>query len=436
MLRRSFRGFVSAIVVLIMVSGLAGVVASLAAGSSVCSPLSPPSETIIKVATLEQLQQAVSNATRGATILVADGTYNLNGVSLVFNTPDVTLRSASGDRAAVVLDGAYQSRVIVLINASHVTLADLTLRHAHKYAIHVMSAAQGDTVNTHIYNVYIIDPGEQAIKISTATPGHYSDNGEIACSRIELTDAGRPRIQNNCYTGGIDAHKARGWLVRDNVIEGFWCPEGLAEHAVHFWDGSRDTMVERNRLNNNARGIGFGMMDKGSTRMYPDNPCPTAQGYVDHYGGTIRNNFIFTCRKDLFAAQDGADCGICLWQSCQTQVLHNTVYSTDPLRTFTSIEWRFGNTRVDIINNLVNVAMQERDGASANVSGNVTNAQADWFVSAELGDLHLVETATSVIDHATSLAGVTDDIDGGCRPAGPTADVGAHEYGASSRCSQ
>ena len=80
--------------------------------------------------------------------------------------------------------------------------------------------------------------------------------------------------------------------------------------------------------------------------------------------------------------------------------------------------------------------MQERDGASANVLGNVTNAKADWFVNAELGDLHLVETATSVIDRATSLAGVTDDIDGACRPAGPTADVGAHEYGASPRCSQ
>jgi hypothetical protein len=251
-----------------------------------------------------------------------------------------------------------------------------------------------------------------------------------------LTDAGRPRIRNNCYTGGIDAHKARGWLVRDNVIEGFWCPEGLAEHAVHFWDGSRDTVVERNVLKDNARGVGFGMMDSGSTRAYPDAPCPAAQGYVDHYGGTIRNNFIFTSRKDLFAAQDGADCGICLWQSCQTQVLHNTVYSTDPLRTFSSIEWRFGNTRANIINNLVNVPMKERDGGSANVSGNVSNAKADWFVNAGLGDLHLVKTATSAIDQATSLAGVTDDIDGACRPAGPTADVGAHEYGASSRCSQ
>jgi len=436
MLRSSFRGFVSAIVVLVIASGIAGVVASPAAGNSGCPPLPPPGETIIKVTTVEQLQHAVDNATPGTTILVGEGTYNLNGVSLFFNIPDVTLRSASGDRTAVVLDGAYQSRTIVQLNASHVTLADLTMRRARKYAIHVMSTPRGDTVNTRIYNVHIIDPGEQAIKITTASPGHYSDSGEIACSQIELTDAGRPRIQNNCYTGGIDAHKARGWLVRDNVIEGFWCPEGLSEHAVHFWDGSRDTVVERNVLKDNARGVGFGMKASGSTRTYPDDPCPAVQGYVDHYGGTIRNNFIITCRKDLFAAKDGADCGICLWQSCQTRVLHNTVYSTDPAHTFSSIEWRFGDTGTEIINNLVNVTMQERDGASANVSGNVTNAQADWFVNVELGDLHLVETATSVMDRTTSFAGVTDDVDGACRPAGPTADVGAHEYGASSRCSQ
>ena len=436
MLRKSFRKFVLAIVVLVTAGGIAGVIAPLAAGGSVCPPLAPPGGTIIKVATVAQLQHAVSNASPGTTILVAEGTYNLNDISLVFNVPDVTLRSANGDRAAVVLDGAYRSREIAQINASRVTLADLTMRRADKHVIHVMSTARGDTVDTRIYNVHIVDPGEQAVKINTAAAGHYPDNGEIACSRIELTDAGRPHIRNNCYTGGIDAHRARGWLVHDNVIEGFWCREGLAEHAVHFWDGSRDTVVERNVLNNNARGIGFGMKDSGSTRIYPDHPCPEAQGYVDHFGGIVRNNFIFANNKGLFGAQNGVDCGICLWQSCGTRVLHNTVYSTDPLHTFSSIEWRFANTRADIINNLVNVGMQERDGARANVSGNVTHTQAGWFVNAIAGDLHLVKTATSVINRVTSPADVTDDIDGACRPTGPTADVGAHEYGAPSRCSQ
>jgi hypothetical protein len=420
--------------VLVTAGGITWASSALAIGSNVCLSLPPAEGTVINVGTVAQLQRAVRSASPGTTILVADGTYNLNGIVMVFNVPDVTLRSAAGDRAVVVLDGGYESREIVQINASHVTVADVTLRHAIKHPIHVMSTARGDTVKTRIYNVQVIDPGEQAIKINSASPGHYADSGEITCSRIELTDAGRTRIRNNCYTGGIDAHKAKGWLVRDNVIEGFWCPEGLSEHAIHFWDGSRDTVVERNVLRNNARGIGFGMMDKGGTRKYTDDPCPGEMGYVDHFGGTIRNNFIFTGSKDLFAAKDGADCGICLWQSCQAQVLHNTVYSTDPVHTFSSIEWRFANTRADIKNNLVNIVMKEREGASANVSGNVTDARAAWFVDAKLGDLHLAETATPVIDRAVPRAGVTDDIDGACRPVGPAADVGAHEYGSAMPC--
>ena len=54
-----------------------------------------------------------------------------------------------------------------------------------------------------------------------------------------LTDAGRAQVQD-CYTGGIDAHSAWGWVVRDNVFEGFWCDQGLSEHAVHFWVTGRD----------------------------------------------------------------------------------------------------------------------------------------------------------------------------------------------------
>ncbi|MCD6400417.1 MAG: hypothetical protein J7L73_00680, partial [Anaerolineales bacterium] len=119
------------------------------------------------------------------------------------------------------------------------------------------------------YNVHIIDPGEQAIKINPVDNEHFPDYGTVACSHIELTDSGRTHIRNNCYTGGIDAHRARGWVVRDNLIEGFWCASGLSEHAVHFWKGSRGTLVERNDLDNNARGIGFGLIESGEGRTYP-----------------------------------------------------------------------------------------------------------------------------------------------------------------------
>jgi hypothetical protein len=307
-----------------------------------------------------------------------------------------------------------------------VTVADVTLREAYYHPIHVMTTDAGDTLNTTIYNIHLIDPGEQAIKINPAADGTYPDDGLIACSHIELTDAGRPFIRNNCYTGGIDAHQAQGWTVRDNLIEGFWCASGLSEHAVHFWRGSRDTLVERNVLNNNARGVGFGLVTSGEARTYPDNVCPAAGGsYVDHYDGVIRNNFVFANRSELFASADGFYCGICLWQACGAQALNNTVVSTQA--PFSSIEWRFDNTAVTITNNLVSHNLRDRGGTSV-VTNNLQNTPLTLFVDGGNGDLHLRNTAVSAIGQAVSLVEVTDDVDGDGRPVGAAPDIGADEW--------
>ncbi len=394
--------------------------------ADLCQPLDPPTGPTIAVNTVAELQNAVNTADSGDIILIADGVYNLNGVYLRIDTPNVTLRSASGNREAVVLDGNYATTEIIQVVASNVTIADITLREAYYHPIHVMTTDTGDTLDTVIYNVHIIDPGEQAIKINPAADGTYPDDGLIACSHIELTDAGRPHIRNNCYTGGVDAHQAEGWVIRDNLIEGFWCDSGLSEHGIHLWRGCRDTLVERNVLNDNARGIGFGLVTSGDARTYPDNPCPTAGGgYVDHYGGIIRNNFVFANQASLFASEYGFDCGICLWQACGAQVFNNTVASTTA--PFSSIEWRFDNTVVEIKNNLVSHNLNDRGGSSV-LANNLGNAPLTLFVDGANGDLHLVDTAVTAIDQAVTLAEVTDDVDGDGRYTGAAPDIGADEF--------
>ncbi len=106
----------------------------------------------------------------------------------------MTLRSASGNREAVVLDGNYITAEIIQIVASNVTVADLSLQRARHHPIHVMSTDDGNTDNTRIYNVRIVDPGQQAIKINPHEARiYFPDNGLVACSHIELTDAGRER---------------------------------------------------------------------------------------------------------------------------------------------------------------------------------------------------------------------------------------------------
>ena len=408
-----------------------GAAIRVAHAGAFCPSLPPAVGNVIDVypSQASQLQSIVLNAFAGDTILLHDGTYNLNGDYVWIRAPGLTMRSASGNRDAVVIDGSYDTTEIITIAASDVTVADLTLKRAATHPIHVTPdfVDTADIENAFIYNVHIVDPGEQAIKINQ-NGGYYADDGVIACSHIELTDAGRPHV-SGCYTGGVDAHRARGWVIRDNVVEGFWCETGLSEHGVHFWTGSRDTLVERNVLIDNARGVGFGLMQSGDGRVYDDDPCPGAD-YVGHFGGIIRNNFVFASRPELFSSEYGFDCGICLAQACGTQVLHNTVASTQA--PFSSIEWRWPNTDAEIINNLVSHNLQQRDGAVASQAGNLDHASLSLFVDGAGGDLHLAESASWAINRGVPIAGglCDEDIDGDPRPWGGGRDVGADEvYG-------
>lgn len=401
-------------------------------GQDFCASLDPPNGTIVNVdvAGLAGLQGMVAAAAPGTTFLFADGTYNLNGVYLLVTADGVSLRGASGNREAVILDGNYVSDEIVQVTASNVTIADMTLKRAVYHPIHVAATNGSDVTGTLIHNVHIVDPGQQGIKINPdAARTHFTDDGEISCSRIELTGAGRSQVLSingdDCYTGGIDAHWSKGWQIRDNDLEGFWCSVGLPDPAIHFWTGSRDTTVVRNKLLDNARGIGFGLLYSGSGRTYVDDPCPESSGYVDHYGGVIRNNFVVQQDPAMYDSEYGFDSGIALAQACGTRVIHNSVAAS--LSPFNSIEYRFTNTNVDILNNLTTHAIMQRDGASASLAGNITGVSPSVFADPVAGDLHLRPESTTIMDGGVSLGPDEQrDIDGQPRSVPP--DVGADEY--------
>jgi len=130
-------------------------------------------------------------------------------------------------------------------------------------------------------------------------------------------------------------------------------------------------------------------------------------GYVGHYDGIIRNNFIFASRAELFTSEYGADGGIALAQACGAQALHNTVaFTRSP---FAAIEWRFSNTDVDLINNLVSHKLMDRGGLDYQ-SGNLSNQPLSLFVDGPNGDLHLDSGAGVAIDQGVSVtSGLCDD---------------------------
>jgi len=393
-----------------------------------CAPLAAPSGNIVTVSPAEVggLPGIVYDAKTGDTILLEDGTYDLAGGFLQFRTPGVTLRSKSGDPTKVIIDGSWQSTELCQVVASDVTIAEVTLQRAINHPIHVMGASDADVNRTMIYRVVVRDPGEQAIKINTdGSHTHFTDDGVIACSEILMTGEGRSHVMNNCYTGGVDAHDAAGWVIRDNRIDGFWCQSGLSEHGIHLWTGSRDTVVERNVITNCARGIGFGLGSGGQNRTFPDNPCPGVAS-AGHYKGIIANNFIHASDPALFASQSGFDTGIGLEQACGAVVMHNTIVATQA--PFSCIDTRFSASDPMLVNNLMSHAMTVRDGAAPKANqGNLENAPNALFVDAASGDLHLSAGAAAAIDQGALVSGATatHDIDGEMRDAKP--DIGADE---------
>jgi hypothetical protein len=276
-----------------------------------------------------------------------------------------------------------------------------------------------------LYGAALIDGGEQFLKVNPgAARDAWVDGGRVECSLFRLTDAGRPMVERDpggCYTGGIDVHAGRGWVVRQNRFEDIYCAgEGLAEHAVHFWVGSRDTLVEDNVIVDCARGIGFGLGESGNGegRAYDDDPYPGA-GYIGHYDGLIRNNAVW-------AAIEWFDTGIGLEQARGVRVHHNTVVSADSAADFfASIDVRFENSVAAVTNNLTR-RISQREGGSGTVDSNAEMVDLGIFTDAAEGDLHLTAGAAVAIDKGIAVEDAGRDLDGEPHTSGAP-DLGCDE---------
>lgn len=373
--------------------------------ASACPRLPVASGPTVRVTPAEakRLPAIVAGAEPGTTILLADGVYAVDQ-TIRIRAERVALRSATGKPAAVVLDGGYRVGDLVDVDAGGATIAELTLRRSGWHLVHaVPPVGSAALAGLALYRLALVDASQQFVKINpNGGPGSV-DRGRLECSTLRLTAAGRPRVSTvlPCYTGGIDAHAARGWSVRLNRFSGIYCNEGLAEHAVHFWVGSRDTLVERNVIVNCARGIGFGLGDRG------------------HTGGVIRNNVVVA---------DGAamDTGIGLENADGARVYHNTVWVSRRVRGhFSGIDIRFPGTSADVRNNLT-TRITIRDGGHATVGANLERALGTLFVAPRRFDFHLRRSARAAIDRGEELAEAGLDVDGQARTSGRP-DLGADE---------
>jgi len=312
--------------------------------------LPPPAGRVVQVATEPQLQQAVASAKSDDTILIQKGTYTLTRtLSLRGPLTNVTLRGATDDPNDVRVMGSgmtnpeYGDVPYGIWTGGHVngiTIANLTVRDTYMHTV----IFNGGTSAPHLFNVRLVNSGQQFVKANPDAAGAGVDDGIVEYSTIEYETASR-----DDYTNGVDVHAGHGWIIRHNLFRNIRAPRGsLAGPAILMWNRSVGTLVEQNTFVDCQREIAFGLVDREP---------------FDHSGGVIRDNRIMRDRST------SGDVAIGVFASPGTQVIDNVVQLSGTYAN--AIEYRFAKTRDAVIKgNKVDAAIRARDGAQASVFDN------------------------------------------------------------------
>ncbi len=379
----------------------------------------PMSYQIIHVDTAQELADAAWSLQSNQAIVIAPGSYDLASVSFPngvdgritvgrFGAPVITniqVRGATDDPADVVLRGAGMLNPIVpygvqIFSAREVTLANFSVGEVYYHAIGVQGGQGAGDIR--IYNVRAYDAGQQIIKGS----GAGADDVTIEYSQVDYSvgavvhPEGSP--PNSCYTNGIDVTGGDRWIVRDTRIERIRCQNNaMAGPAILVWQGSADTLIERNLILDSSRGISLGLVASS-----------------DHSGGMVRNNLIRWNPSATYAVD------VPIYStSPNSRILHNTALTRG--RYPNAIEVRFaGATGVEVAGNLLDAAILPRQGAAPLLSDNRSDAQTAWFRDEANGDLRLSAAGEAQLSSAVSRhPQVLQDCLAASRPA--STEVGA-----------
>ncbi len=370
--------------------------------------LPPPGGQVIPVANVEQLFQAAVDVQPGGTILLADGHYLLPRY-FELHTDRVTLRSASGERDSVVLDGqrSQDGELVGISNCAGVTVADVTIQNIKWNGFKINSnkhASQVTIRNCVIHNIW-----QRGVKGPAVDKQDRGSFWPTAC-RIEfcLFYNDRPKQYTDDptdtsdtfggnYIGGIDAMHAREWVICDNVFVGIHGRTGEGRGAIFLWNESQDCVVERNVIIDCDCGICLGNHYRHSDAQWHDSGC------------VVRNNFVTRCSETGILAAHTRDC----------QVIHNTVH--DPASRLNRLIWvQDDNDGFLVANNLLSGPDVLNTGSSEiTTRGNVAVKDLTAaFVDAKAGNLRLTRDVASTSER---LEQAPCDIDGQQRPAQPNA---------------
>lgn len=374
-------------------------------------PLPRSKGPIIEVSDVQQLILALRKAEPGQTILLADGHYMMPRYILI-STDNVTLRSASGDRKRVIIDGA-ESRHGELLGISAccgVTIADLTIQNIKWNGFKINS--QTNVQKLTIYNCIIHNIWQRGIK-GVKVPKENREAVRPKDCRIQyclfyndrpkrLSDDARDIAEGN-YIAGIDVMYATNWIISDNVFVGIQGRTYEGRGAVFIWHDSQDCVIERNIIIDCDVGLQLGNPHRDSETIYHCVRC------------IARNNFITRAPEAGIVTVYTKDC----------KVLNNTIHDPES-RLGRLLRTVFTNDGLIIANNLLSgPRIRNESKSKVTFLNNIIKDFTDAFVGPDYGNLHLKKAVIEAVDKGTPLAEVKEDFDGDIRVTRP--DIGADE---------
>jgi hypothetical protein len=378
----------------------------------VAPPLPKPAGDAVRVATAAGLARAIKAAKPGSTIALADGHYHITSL-LELRTDNVTLRSASGERDKVVLDGGGKlGELLAVTRSSGVTIADLTIQNVKWNGVK-LNANQGVNRIT-IRNCVIHNVWQRGIKSGIVPEQDREKLRPFGC-RVEyclfyndrpkqLSDDDDDRFSGD-YIGGLDIMHAKNWTISDNVFVGIQGRNREARGAIFLWVESEDCTIERNILIDCDSGICLGNSYKAAESQFHCRGC------------IVRNNFLTRCPENGILADYTRDC----------QLLHNTIH--DPKsRQQRLIRIVHDNEGLVVANNLLSGSATKVETESRlRMEGNVTKDMTQSFADPEAGNLHLKPEAVKMVGTVKRLADAPQDIDGQERSEMTTVGAGSSE---------
>lgn len=377
-------------------------------------PLPAPTGEIFRVVDVDQLFEAASRVEPGDTILIADGHY-LMPRYLELQTERVTIRSESGHREKVLLDGARSrdGELIGFRGCTGVTIADLTVQNVRYNGIKINSETGVQQVS--IYNCVLRNIWQRAVKGVKVPAENRETLRPKNCrvqyclfynerpKRFEDDPTDTPQTFDGNYVGGIDVMYAKDWLISDNVFIGIQGRTRAARGAVFLWHETEGCVVERNIIIDCDVGIALGNSHLPSDVKLHCLNC------------VVRNNFVVRASESGIVADYTQDC----------RILNNTIH--DPTsRLGRLVRLVHSNDGLVVANNLLSGPGVRNESASPiEFQNNLARDLTEIFVDASSGNLHLRKPFPQNVTAARSILDVRDDIDRQPRGAHPV--LGADE---------